>query len=179
MDETLRLAERALKASPDCPEAYQRFVASHLKAGGRDPRRSPLAGDSVQVQLFGWDRLACNVVIDGFAYQRRKVVLTTPAPPLANPRRGREDVRWILSPPSMSARTNNGGDCLVASWRSWVRRAKGRTTVERLAEAEEICQKAREAAGQPFFGAAAKLNQAIWDSRRQGDNTGLAEDLSL
>lgn len=145
MDDALRLAARALRTSPDDAEAYQHFVACWLRAGRRDPRRNVLAGDCVQVQLFGWDRLACNVIINGFAYQRRKAVHTHPS---TVDRKGRKDVRWILEPSSHYARSKGGGECLEASWRSWAR--KGEATVERLAEADEICQTAREAAGAPF-----------------------------
>ncbi len=47
-DAALREAERALASSPSDPETYARWVVEHLRAGGRDPRRDPRAGDVVE-----------------------------------------------------------------------------------------------------------------------------------
>lgn len=47
-DAALRDAERALAADPSDPEAAARWVKEHLRAGGRDPRRDPRAGDVVE-----------------------------------------------------------------------------------------------------------------------------------
>jgi hypothetical protein len=52
-DAALRDAERALAASPSDPESYARWVQAHLRAGGRDPRQDPQAGDEVQADALG------------------------------------------------------------------------------------------------------------------------------
>lgn len=50
-DTALRDAERALLSSPSDPETYARWVAAHLRSGGRDPRRAPRAGDEITMPV--------------------------------------------------------------------------------------------------------------------------------
>jgi hypothetical protein len=47
-DEALRAAERARAAAPLDPEVMARWIAAHLRSGGRDPRRDPREGDEVE-----------------------------------------------------------------------------------------------------------------------------------
>jgi hypothetical protein len=51
-DAELRAAVRARAAAPEDKEARARWLAAHLRAGGRDPRRDPRAGDVVE--SAGW-----------------------------------------------------------------------------------------------------------------------------
>lgn len=112
LDAELRRLERAALLAPEDAEAVARFVAAHLRAGGRDPRRDPRKGDMVASKgyLFGSIRV----------YRPRAWAVIAPERGVLAPGRLRFVTRErVLGAGQVYRRVNEATSVTLPSWRRW------------------------------------------------------------